>query len=184
MKRIPIFAVVIGLALCAAGPARALTDRDLTYRPTQIWNSAVRFIRVDQHFKILEKDKDASYMLFEYKDGGRSYQASFEMVPVVKDNKRLVRVRLNIEQMPSYVEAVLADSFLRKLRDEHGSPPPPRELARIPEKQAKAEGADEAEKAKEKGKSKAGDGEEEDDDVDEDDLQIVEDELEEEAEED
>lgn len=129
-SKLAIF-IVIGLLMAVSGKANARTDRELTYRTSQIWNSAVRFLRVEQRFKILEKDKEASYLLFEFKDSGKTYMASLELVDVAKEGRRYVRMRLNISDMPTYVEVVLADKFLRKLKDEYGQPPPAR-LVEIP----------------------------------------------------
>lgn len=165
MKSKLSFLLALGLLLCAAGSAEAKTDRELTYRPTQIWSSAVRFLRVEQHFKIVEKDKEASYLLFEYKDTGRTYLASMEIVDVVRAGKKYVRVRLSISEMPSYVERVLADKFLRKLKDEYGPMPAPTLLAPpvVPVSQASSAGT--------KGGKNVDHG------ADEDDLEITEEDL-------
>ena len=124
MKR-TVFALAVGIALALPSVSAARTDRELTYRENEIWHSAIRFLRVDSGFKILEKDKDAGYVLFVYKDGATSCTASLEMVRTSRDNKLFVRARLQIENQPRYVEAVLIDRFIRKLKDEYGEPPPP-----------------------------------------------------------
>ena len=54
-------------------------------------------------------------------------------IPVVKDNKKYISVNFRIQDMPSYVEIVLADKLVRKLRDEYGDPP----LAQVAVKKAK-----------------------------------------------
>jgi hypothetical protein len=116
--------IVVGAVLALPSVGAARTDRELTYRENEIWHSAIRFLRVDSGFKILEKDKDAGYVLFEYKDGESKHTASLEMVRTARDNKLFVRARLQIENQPRYVEAVLIDRFIRKLKDEYGEPPP------------------------------------------------------------
>lgn len=143
MRRISLFLSVALLGLVFSGAAEARTERKLTYRATQIWSSAVRFLRVDMRYKIVEKDKETGYLLFEYMDGGRSYQASFELVPTVADGRKFVRARVRIEGMPSYVEAVLIDRFLRKLKNEFGAPPPA-EPDEPPKTGSKAEGSADA----------------------------------------
>ena len=60
MRRAAGFAIVSGLVLSVALSAEAKTTRDLTYRSDQIWNSAIRFLRVDLKYPILEKDKEAA----------------------------------------------------------------------------------------------------------------------------
>lgn len=123
MKRMACLVVVaIAIGLPRAGAAR--TDRELTYRENEIWNGAIRFLRVDSGFRILEKDRESGYVLFEYKDEGAPCTASFEMVRTTRDGRSFVRARIQIPQMPRYVEAVLMDRLVRKLRDEFGEPPP------------------------------------------------------------
>jgi len=178
MKR-AVFAIVVGVVLALPAIGSARTDRELTYRESAIWQAAIRFLRVDSGFKILEKDKDAGYLLFEYKDGGSSYTASFEMISAVRGNKLFVRARLQIESQPRYVEAVLIDRFIRKLKDEYGDPPPARQLA--PEVQPASEPGVEATAPKDgkpTGKS-AKDGLEDPEDGDEDELEPKDQELEE-----
>ena len=126
MKHFSISIIVAALVMTATSGVEAKTDRDLTYRSSLIWRSAVRFLRVDQNFKVLEKDKEAGYLLFEYTDAGKTYSASMEMVPMVKNKKRYVRASIRIDAMPSYVETVLIDRFLRKLKEEYGVQPPAR----------------------------------------------------------
>ncbi|MFO8074254.1 MAG: hypothetical protein R6V85_20525 [Polyangia bacterium] len=123
MKRSILIVFVVLASLAASAAARADTDRKLTYRASQIWNSAVRFLRVDQGFEVLEKDDTAGYLLFEYEDRGRTYSASMEVVPLVYEGRELVRVRLRVSGMPSYVEVMLLDKFQSKLKDEYGRPP-------------------------------------------------------------
>jgi hypothetical protein len=130
MNRPTLIAVVVVASLAASAAAGADTDRKLTYRASQIWNSAVRFLRVDQGFEVLEKDDTAGYLLFEYEDRGRTYRASMEVVPLVDEGRELVRVRLRVNGMPGYVEVMLFDKFERKLQDEYGRPPAAR-LAKV-----------------------------------------------------
>jgi hypothetical protein len=115
------FVLAVLMALCT--PLGAKTNRDFTYGINQLWNTAVRFIRVDMGFTVLEKDKKAGYLLFEYKDTFRACNASLEFVPIVRENRALTSVKLNIPAMPTYVETVLFDKFLGKLREEYGDPP-------------------------------------------------------------
>ena len=173
-----VFAIVVGVVLALPSLGAARTDRELTYRENAIWQSAIRFLRVDSGFKILEKDKDAGYLLFEYRDGGTACPASFEMVRTVRGNKLFVRARLQIESQPRYVEAVLIDRFIRKLKDDYGEPPPARLLA--PEVQpAPAPSAEGGPKdGKPDGKS-ATDGLDDPEEKEEDDLEPVDEELEE-----
>ncbi len=113
-----------GLVFLTADVSSAKKVEDLTYRYDQIWSSSVRFVRVDRGFSIVEKDKASGYLLFEYKDAGRNLFGSLEFVPVVVQGKKLVKVSLRIQGMPTYVEKVMLDGLLKKLKQEFGGPPP------------------------------------------------------------
>ncbi len=173
MKYLSISIIMAALVMTATSNVEAKTARDLTYRSSQIWRSAVRFLRVDQNFKVLEKDRDAGYLLFEYADAGKTYSASMEMIPLVRNEKRYVRASIRIESMPSYVEAVLIDRFLRKLKEEYGIQPPARVVpGAAPESVTGSQGSAAADAAK-KG-----------DEENEEDLEVTEEDLEDSVEED
>lgn len=174
MRRIGLSFVAAALVFCAVSSADARSERRLTYRATQVWSSAVRFLRVDLGYKILEKDKETGYLLFEYSDRGRAYQASLELIPVVDEGRKLVRARLKIEAMPTYVESVLLDKFLRKLRSEYGDPPPAELVTETAAQAAAPSGGQD-------GKSPASGDK---DPRDEEDIEIDEEDLEDSAEED
>jgi hypothetical protein len=179
MKKTAFAALIAAavLALPCVGAARA--DRDLTYRENEIWNGAIRFLRVDSGFKIVEKDRDAGYVLFEYKDGTAPHSASFEMVKAVKEGRSYVRARIQIPEMPRYVEVVLIDKLIRKLADEYGDPPP----APLIQPEAKPAAAASAKAGEgDKGAPQAtgkpaSDGEQDPEAQDEHDLEVTEDDL-------
>ena len=117
-------ALLIVIALCA--PAFARTEKTLAYPRDQAWPAAVRFVRVDLGLKIVEKDADAGYVLFELYEAKekKAYRGSLEVVDVVQDGRHLVRFVLQIEDRPSWVEIEMMTKLERKLRDELGSPSP------------------------------------------------------------
>ncbi len=133
-KLIRIIVASCGVLLMSA-VATAKTDRELTYTTDQLWNTAIRFFRVDMSFPISEKDKTAGYVLFKYHDGAKPCSASFELVPITRDGFHSTRLQLNIASMPRYVEAVLMDKLLRKLREEYGEQPRPRKVQPPPSEQ-------------------------------------------------
>jgi hypothetical protein len=100
------------------GEARAKSGYDSLYTYDQTWNSALRLVRVDLGYKIVEKDEKAGYILFEYVDKGTTSNASIELLP----NDRAIRVVCQIPKFPSYHEAVVLDRLARKLKEEHGAP--------------------------------------------------------------
>jgi hypothetical protein len=114
--------------------AQAKSGYESPYSYDQTWTTALRLVRVDLGFKIVEKDEKAGYVLFEYADKGSTSSASLELLP----GDRGVRVVCQIPKFPSYHEAVVLDRLSRKLREEHGNPP---ERTRPPPVDAGRDGA-------------------------------------------
>jgi hypothetical protein len=133
-------------------PTEARTTRETSYRYEQLWNTAIRFLRVDNGFKVTENDKETGYVLFNYTHAGQTMTAAMELVPTVRYGKSYITIGLRIQNMPSYVEVMLMDKLERKLRNEYGEPPAPKVVA------------DEAEKQKEKRNKKPTSSKESDND--------------------
>ena len=57
--------LLFALVLCAATPVYARSQKTLAYPHAESYSTAVRFIRVDEGLKVIEKDGDAGYVLFE-----------------------------------------------------------------------------------------------------------------------
>lgn len=121
-----LFALALGLALAvpAAGPAWARTDRVVVYAPAKVFPAAVRFLRLEAGATIVEKDAEAGYVMFELTEGGKTYPGSLELVATDSAGRPAAKLVMQIEGQPSYVEAVLLDKLERKLRAELGDPPP------------------------------------------------------------
>jgi hypothetical protein len=108
-----------------AAPARAKSSREARYSFEQVWSSAVRHLRVNEGFQITEKDEEAGYVVFQMKDDGKLFAGALEVV-VFKDRGRpKVRLVLQIEDRPSYMEDAVLERMVAKLREDHGEPPPP-----------------------------------------------------------
>lgn len=117
------------LALCvgasfagiiALPDATARASFDSPYTLEQTYNTALRYVRIDRAYKVTEKDPQAAYVLFEYKEaGGRESPGAIELIP----SQQSVKVVVQLPKMPRYHEQVLADGLAKKLRDELGEPP-------------------------------------------------------------
>lgn len=122
--------LAVGLvALTALAPATASARQtaELTYTYDQLWRASVRMLAVDFRFPITERDEEIGFLLFEYRDQGRSYHGSVELVRTESPREgRRVRVVIQVQSMPSYVERMLLDRLRRKLSDDYGAPPPAR----------------------------------------------------------
>ena len=116
-------ATVLSLLL-ATSAAHARSEKTLAYQRDQAWPAAVRFIRVDAKLKVIEKDADAGYVIFEYREDNKTFRGSLEVIDIVKDGRKLVRFVVQIEDRPAWVEVELLTKLERKLRAELGTPAP------------------------------------------------------------
>lgn len=120
--------VAIAIAAFFAGglllgtPAGARVEGDSGYSKSQTFSAALRYLRVDLGFEVLEKDADAAYLLFRYEPPGQPKNGSPGTLEVVESGER-VRLFVRLPRMPEYHERVLRDGLLKKLRDEYGAPP-------------------------------------------------------------
>jgi hypothetical protein len=125
---------VLSVVACAAivvfaapSGAEARKQQDYGYRFEQVWSASVRMVRVDMRFPISDQDESIGYLLFEYRDRGRSHPGSIELVRLNERGQERIKVVVQIPAMPSYIEQMLLDRLGRKLVDEFGQPlPPPR----------------------------------------------------------
>lgn len=146
MMRIHVFLILMLIPVFTA----ARSTRETSYRYDQIWNTAVRFIRVDSGFKITEKDKDSGYLMFDYTDGNTTQIGALELVETQRYQRAKVSIGLRIQNMPSYVEILLLDKLERKLRDEYGDPPIPPLITNGGEKKEQARSKESSDDSDEK----------------------------------
>lgn len=126
--------MVAGLGLAVAvvaigwpAPALGKASYSSPYGYDRTWDAAVRLVRVDNGWKIEEKDDAAGYILFEYKspESIRPTRGSLELVRG-RDADSPVSVLAVLAQMPHYHEQLLIDALASKMRREYGEPPAPR----------------------------------------------------------
>jgi len=118
--------LTVAAAVMVAPSASAKATYESPYSYERTWNAALRMVRVDMNFKVLEKDQESGYLLFEYKSpesGNKATPGSFEIVRG-KDEQSPVRVVAQLPQMPQYHEQALIDALAQKMRAEYGEPPP------------------------------------------------------------
>jgi hypothetical protein len=132
---------VVGLLFAApllASGALARVEADSEYSKAQTYSGALRYLRVDLGYEVVEKDPDSAYLVFRYEAPGPAKSESLGTVEVV-DTGDHVRLFVRIPKMPEYHERMIRDGLLRKLHDEYGPPAP----HKPPEKQPPADaGAD------------------------------------------
>jgi hypothetical protein len=122
--RAPALGILALATLFWAAGASAEADAKSAYSKGQTYSAALRYLRVDLGYEIVEKDPDAAYLLFRYTPTGRREptNGSIEVV----ETRTEVRVVVQLPQLPHYHETMLRDGLLAKLRKEYGEPPPAR----------------------------------------------------------
>lgn len=137
------------LALLQAREVQARSQRNLAYRPDQTWTTAVRLLRIDMGFEIVERDPEARYIIFTYRQGAQTCTATLEIAERRSElGVEGVTVVVTVPSLPTYVELHLIDQLERKLRREVGTPiqltpppapPPPAEEEEEPEEEEEEE---------------------------------------------
>jgi len=122
MRRV-LLALVLSTSLWS-GLAHARSEKTLAYEREPAWQASVRFLRIDAKLKVIEKDADAGYVLFEFVEEKKTFRGSLEVIEIVKDGRKLVRFVITIEDRPQWVEIELLTKLERKLRAELGAPAP------------------------------------------------------------
>lgn len=125
--------VIVSMLLCATSRAQARKQRELPQRIDQVWNAALRMIRVDLQLAVTDRDQEGGYVLFEYVANGKRYPGSIELIAQARGSRPSTVVVAQVRGQPSYVEVMLLDRLERKLLEEVGVPAePPREPAKPP----------------------------------------------------
>jgi hypothetical protein len=120
--------LAFALALLFAIPAQAKSSRELSYAVDRVWPTLVRFLRIDEKLKVLEKDAEVHYVLFELTDAKKTYRGSAELQQTTdSEGRSATRVWVKIVDRPAYMEEAILDRLETKLRDELGDPLPPPE---------------------------------------------------------
>lgn len=123
---------MVAFALTRPDDAEASVVSVTPYSFGQTYGTSLRLLRVDLEYKILERDKDNGYILFEYtspESGKRTVNGSIELV----ETKDGVHIAIQIPEMPQYHEQAILDQLKRKLSAEHGAPPKKKEEPKDPE---------------------------------------------------
>src|SRR5690606_35137823 len=87
---------------------------------SQVYSTALRYLRIDRRYEVTERDEKAAYLLFEYQALGQTKRrfGAVEIVPLSAE----VRLVVRLPEQPTYEEVVFRDALLRKLREDYGDP--------------------------------------------------------------
>lgn len=117
------------VAAVGARPIALLENRRiLSYPMDQVWTTAIRYLRIDRGFEVVDRDQEAGYMLFEFPvDGGGTGSGSLEMFPTTDDSGRdSVSVAVSTGAGPLHLPNTILDGLAAKVRAERGQPAPPK----------------------------------------------------------
>jgi hypothetical protein len=132
-----LFAALAALAIAATvAVADARVDGASGYSKAQTYSGALRYLRVDLGYEVVEKDPDAAYLIFKYTAPGGGKSSAVTGTLEVIEASGGVRLFVNLPRMPEYYERVFRDGLMKKLKDEYGAPPP---VAKKPTEKAPAE---------------------------------------------
>lgn len=129
--------LAFALGSLAAVPAEAKSEKLLGYSPSSVWGPLVRFVRVDENLKILDRDQEAGYLIFELVQDKKTFRGSVEIVAATKDHG--VRLIIDVVDRPSYVEVAMLERLERKLYSELGPAPSPPPAPKKPKTDGKTE---------------------------------------------
>ena len=117
--------LLLCLLLASPVPAAARSEgRTLTYARDHVWPTAVRFLVVDEKAKVIDKDADAGYVLFELKEDNKTFRGSLEIITVMIEGQPSLKFSINLVDRPLWREAGMVERLEKKLRNELGTPPP------------------------------------------------------------
>jgi hypothetical protein len=112
--------LLVPIAVLLAGGAEARVEAESDYSKAQTYSGALRYLRVDRGYEVLEKDPDAAYLIFKYEAQSPRGAGSNGTIEIVEADGR-VKILVQLPKMPEYHERLLSDGLLRKLREEYGS---------------------------------------------------------------
>lgn len=101
--------------------------RTLSYPFSQVWPTAIRYLRIDRGYGIDERDQDAGFVLFSFPmDGDRKGHGSVEMLQTEDASGRpSVQIMVNTSAGPTHLPHTILDGISSKVRSERGQPAPP-----------------------------------------------------------
>ncbi len=154
-RLIPTLSALAIAATLAAAPrgADAKDSRVASYSMERAWPTVVRCLRIDLGYKIVERDKEAGYIIFEMTKGDATYRGSIELVRTVDHAERSsVKLIADVVDQPSYEDSWILDKVLARLREDLGQPIDKEDEPEKKQKKPPAKDSDEG-KSEDKGDS-------------------------------
>jgi hypothetical protein len=110
------------IPVCWDREACASVAYESPYGFVETFGTALRLLRVDLGCKILEKDPEGGYLLFDYVSPESGKQIHHGAIELVRQGFG-THVTVQLSTLPSYHEQMVLDALVKKLAIEHGEPP-------------------------------------------------------------
>jgi hypothetical protein len=142
-----VWVAAVSRVATAAG-TRLGHSRVVPYPMAQVWPTALRYLRVDRGYTLVDRDGEAGYVLFDFpiSDAGsgaaadaasptrageeiRVGRGSLELLAMVDASGRpSVKVQVSTDAGPTHLPHAIAEGLAAKLKRERGHPaaPPPK----------------------------------------------------------
>lgn len=142
---------VSAAALTATSSASLAHSRVLPWPVDTVWPTAVRYLRVDRRYKIVDRDPEAGFVLFEFEldrasaddDDAPKGHGSLELFATTDAAGRpSAHVEVTVEGGAAHLPFAIVDGLHTKLREERGTPPPPPKSKEPPKGPKKPRGLD------------------------------------------
>jgi len=126
LPRLLAIGLMLGVTVLAPVSASARVTAESRYTKAQNYSAALRFLRVDKGYEVIERDEEAAYLIFRYPTPERKEQNVTGTIEVIEVDGGVTLI-VKLPQMPQYHERLLSDQLLKKLLDEYGPPAPPKQ---------------------------------------------------------
>lgn len=106
---------------------RVTEKRLLPYPMKYVWPAAIRYLRVDRGFGIVDRDPETGYVVFSF-DASPKVQGegSLEVFETTDSAGRpSVNIQISTDVGPAHLPHTLIEGLAKKVREERGQPPPP-----------------------------------------------------------
>ena len=130
--------VILLLLALLPRTAFARSEWETTYTQKQLYNSSLRFLKIELRVNVTEQNEDAGYILFEYKNKGSS--GSFGAIEIIPTSSG-IKLVVSLPSVPTTHEKVLIEGLKKKLHGDYGQPPPEERIKLSKTKTAKTDRA-------------------------------------------